>query len=473
MSSNPSARSGADAHAPALVRVLGLRDVVFFFIVAVVGTRWIATAAALGPSALVVWGIAFVAFFLPLAFSVVELASRHPDEGGIYVWTRRAFGEGAGFICGWLYWVSNIVFLPTLLYFAAACLLHVGGPTWLAWSENAGYFIVFSLLGIGLGLWANLVGLDVGTKLHNAGAYGTWIPVALLIGLGFASAARFGSATDFASATWMPSTSTKDFVFWSTLAFGFGGFEAAAFMGGEIREPRRTIPRAILIAGIIVTAIYVVGTLAVLLALPASEVRGLDGLMQAISRSASRVGMAYVTPVAALLMAVGALGGAGAWLASTARLPFVAGLHHALPPAFGRLHPRWRTPHVALLTQAGVSAVLIVLGQAGTSVRAANDVLVAMSVLTYFVPFLFLFAAMIRLQREPAGPEVMRVPGGRRVAIPLAVVGFLTTLISIGLATIPPADEQHPAIAVLKIVGGTVVLTAVGWGFYRRRAVRA
>jgi glutamate:GABA antiporter len=126
------------------------------------------------------------------------------------------------------------------------------------------------------------------------------------------------------------------------------------------------------------------------------------------------------------------------------------------------------------LVQAAVSAVFVILGQAGTTVRGAYDVLVSMSVITYFIPFLFMFAAMIKLQDEPAGPDVIRVPGGRPVAIGLAALGFTTTAVSIVLACIPAAEEPNKPLAVAKIVGLSAVLLMIGTGVYfaRRRNSR-
>ena len=144
-----------------------------------------------------------------------------------------------------------------------------------------------------------------------------------------------------------------------------------------------------------------------------------------------------------------------------------------MPPAFGELHPKWRTPYVALLAQAAVAALFVFLGQAGTSVHGAYDALVSMGIIAYFIPFLFMFAAMIVLQRDPAGPEVMRVPGGRQVAILLAATGFAVTAVSIVLACIPPDEEPNKMLAVVKVVGSSAVLVAIGAGVYllgRRRA---
>ena len=447
---------------------MGQWDVVMFLVVAVVGTRWIATAAAVGPSALVIWLIGFIALFVPLAFTVVELSSRYPEEGGLYVWTRRAFGEYPGFLAGWMYWASNLTYFPGLLYFTAASALFMFGPPAHALSTSVPYFVTASLAGLIIALGLNIVGLNIGKWLHNAGAVGTWVPVALLVGVGFAVCARFGSATHFTATTLMPGTHLQDLVLWSTIAFGFGGLESASFLGDEIRDPRRSIPRAIVIAGAMITAIYVLGTLAVLLALPAAEVSGLEGIMQATTRAAERVGARGVGPLAALLTTIGGLGGVGAWLASSGRLTFVAGVDRYLPAAFGRLHPRWGTPHVALLTQGAGAALFAVLGQAGTGVKGAYDALVAMTVIAYFIPLLLMFAAMIVLQREPAGPEVIRVPGGRPVAILMGVMGFITTALSMVLAALPPGDSAHPALAVGKVIFGTLILIAVGTALYAR-----
>jgi amino acid transporter len=244
-------------------------------------------------------------------------------------------------------------------------------------------------------------------------------------------------------------------------------------MGEEIKNPRRSIPFALLFGGVTVAFCYIVGTAAILLALPSTEVSSLQGLVQAVSKTASRVGFPGVLPVAAFLIALSNIGAAGAYLAAVARLPFVAGIDRFLPPAFGTLHPRWKTPWVALLTQFVFGALFIFLGQAGTSVKGAYDVLVSMGVIVNFIPFLYLFAAMIKLQRDPAGPDVIRVPGGSTVAKLVAALGLVTTAATIVFCLIPQPDEPNKPLALLKIVGGTGALVLVGVGIYvagKRRA---
>jgi amino acid transporter len=456
-----------------LRRVLGFRDLFLFYVVTGFSLRWIATAAAAGPSALVIWVIAALGFFVPLVFTVLELSSRYPDEGGIYVWSKRAFGPFAAFITGWTYWGSNLPYFPGVLYFAAANALFMGGPSWQALSTNSGYFVAVSLAGLTIAVALNVVGLNRGKWLVNIGALAGWIPVVLLIVLGALAWQRFGSATPMDAHAFLPSTSLKDVIFWSTIAFAFGGVESGSIMGEEIQDSRRTIPRAVLAAGAATTILYIATTFCVLLALPKDHVSGLQGIMQAIQEMTRKVGVEWLAPIAAAFVTANALGGVSGWFAATARLPFVAGLDRFLPPAFGRLHPRWRTPHVALLVQAAIAAVFIFLGQAGTSVHGAYDALVSMAIIAYFIPFLFMFAAMIVMQGEDAGPDVIRVPGGKPVAIALAGVGFLVTTLSIVLACVPANEEPNKMLAVVKVVGSSLTLVGVGaivYAFGRRHA---
>jgi glutamate:GABA antiporter len=406
---------------------------------------------------------------LPLGLCVIALASRHPDEGGLYVWTKIAFGDAAGFLTGWSYWMSNLPYFPAVLYFAAGNALYAGGTRWTGLSANAPYFIGFSLFGLALATALNVVGLEVGKWLNNAGAIARWITTALLVALGAAAWVRFGSATTFSRATLSPGSHLKDIIFWSTIAFALTGLESASFMGAEIRDARRVVPRAILVSVPIVMLVYLAGTISVLVALPAGEVSGLSGIMQAIQKAEGRIGLSGVSPVAAVLITVSALGSVGAWLAAVARIPFVAGIDHYLPASFGRVHPKWGSPWVALLSQSAITVVFIFLGQAGTSVRGAYDALVSMTIIWYFIPFLFLFAAAVRLRSETDPPGALRIPGGGRTVTLLGGIGFVTTLTSIVLSLFPSQNEPNPGLAVVKVVGLTLLMLGIGAVVYARR----
>lgn len=448
--------------APALKRSLRFRDLALFYVVSSLSVRWTALAAAAGPGILAVWVAALFCFFVPLAASVMELSSRHPEEGGIYLWTREAFGEFSGFLAAWTYWMSNLPYFPGVLYFGAASALFAFGPHAQALAANRLYYVVFSAVCLFLIALLNIRGINVGKWLNNVSALGGILPLAVLILLAAVSFARFGPVTHFAAASLLPHWTLKNAVFWSSVFFAFGGVEAGSAMGDEIQNPRRVIPWAILAGGSVLAIGYIAGTAALLSALPSEAVGGPDGFVNGIRQLSAHLGVGWLLAPVALFVALNAVGGAAAYLSSTSRLPFVAGIHRCLPSAFARIHPRYRTPWVAIGVYGLAGICVTLLGQAGTSVRGAYEVLVSMGIISYFVPYLFLFAAMIRLQSRPTGPEVRHVPGGKPVAIALALVGLASTAMTIALSAVPADDEPNKALAVAKVVGGTIVLIGAG-----------
>jgi amino acid transporter len=239
------------------------------------------------------------------------------------------------------------------------------------------------------------------------------------------------------------------------------------------------VPKALSLAVPSIVAIYLLGTLALLVALPVGEVSGLQGVVEAASAMERRLGVPGLTPAIAFCVVVGSLGSVGAWLGAVARIPFVAGIDRFLPQAFGRIHPRWGTPHVALLTQSIVTVLFVILGQAGTTVKGAYEVLINMMIIISMIPFLFLYGAAVRLQIGEAGRSgeetvgLFRFRGGRALLAVLGVVGFATTTLATVLAFFPPPDEPNKPLAVLKIAGMTALMVGSGVLVFRFRTRRA
>jgi glutamate:GABA antiporter len=464
------------AAVPALKRGIRFRDLVLFYVVSGLSVRWTAMAAAAGPSILLVWVAALVCFFIPLAASVMELSSRYPQEGGIYVWTREAFGDASGFVSAWTYLMSNLPYFPGVLYFGAASTLFAFGERARGLSSSPLYYIGFSVAWLAIITLVNIRGINLGKWLNNACAFAAILPLLALLILAASAYSHFGSATHFSIAEFVPHFSLGNAVFWSSVFFAFGGVESGSAMGDEIQNPRRIIPWAILLGGSVLALGYIGGTTALLVALPSSAVAGPDGFINGVALLSTRLHLAWLIAPIALLVGLNAVGGAAAYLSSTSRLPFVAGIDHYLPPSFGRVHTRFRTPYVAIAAYGLAGVAVALLSQAGATVRGAYDVLASMAIIAYFIPYLFLFAAMIRLQRREAGPEVRRVPGGKPVAIALACVGLASTTMTIVLSVIPSADEPNKPLAIAKVVGGSAILIGAGVIIFmlgRSRARRA
>jgi amino acid transporter len=446
------------------IKAMRLRDVVLMNVVAVVGLRWIARGARTGPPSVTLWLLAWAAFFVPLAIAVSRLARQYPDQGGVYVWVRRAFGPTHGFVCGWCMWVNNLFYFPSLLLFAAANLAAIGGAEWQAIGATRAYSVVFVLAGIWIAAGINIVGLRQSKWLQNAGSFGVWVPVGLLIGCGAVALARFGSATPFTAAAMVPRGNLLDTIgLWSAMCFAFSGFEITSLIGQEIENPEVTIPRGVFIAGAIVTVVYILGSASVLFAIPVSSLNELSGITDAVQLVTTRVGLGGLGALTGALLVLNAIAGTASWTAGAARVPFAAGVDAAMPRAFAALHPRFRTPHVALIVQAAASSAIFlgslfvsVAGRA-TSIQEAYDILVNLTILIYFVPYLYLFAAQVRL-----------LPEAPRAA---AWLGFAATAISLALTFLPPPGSNALTFEINLIVQATIVL-GIGFAFYATSRAR-
>jgi len=457
-----------------LRRAMGFWDVLLFNIAAVLGPRWIAAAAHNGASSISLWVLAAVFFFLPTALIIIELSTRYPAQGGLYVWSKEAFGDFHGFVAGWAYWIYTFFYFPGLLTASVAMSVYIGGPKWGHLASSPVYLLWASLGLLGVAVVLNLVGLDVGKWLQNAGGVATYAPLLMLVGIAWYLGTHHGSMTHISWKSslleWPPDIDKLNF--WSAIAFAFTGMELVCAMSEEVREPRKTFPRAIYTSTALIALIYVIGTVALLVLQSPDKTDVRNGVFQAVSGGSATLGIAWFGVVAALLVTVGNAGGVGATVAGVARIPFVAGIDHYLPSYFGKIHPRWKTPYISILIQAGVSGLILVLSQVNATVIGAYQFLVSMSVILYFIPFLYMYAAAIRLayrsDRDSAGQAVL-VPGGKPGIWITGSLAFLITLGSMVLAAIPPGGEKK-VVWEAKLIASTVGFVGLGLLLYWRGA---
>jgi amino acid transporter len=464
--------AAAPAEHVELPRVLTLRDLVLFNIVAVLSLRWTATASAAGASSLTLWVLAGLLFFIPQGLAVSYLSARFPQEGGIYFWAKRSFGEAHGFMCGWCYWVNNILYYPNLLMSTAVIATFMIGRGDTSLIDNWTYILIATLTALWLAVWMNVVGLKTGRWLQNAGAVGTYVPGAVLVAFGLHAVLTRGSATPITWETVTPHFRDMSALnLWASIAFAYAGLELGAVMGGEIKNPRRTLPRSIYLSAPLIAFLYLAGTASVLWLVPSSEVHIVSGFFQAIAAGARDLGqLAWVVPVAAALYVLGNVGGIGAWITGPARVAFVIGLDRYFPPAFGRVHPKWKTPYVVILTQAVLATVFLllsVLGK-GTTVEKGYLIVLDTMLLVYFIPYLYLFVCYLMVRAREPSSEARPWYESKIAAGIVGLSGFLLTLGAMVVATVPPSDTADPWVFRLKVIGGAALFVVIGGLVYWR-----
>ena len=384
MSDNGRQTSGAH-----LVRALGRWDLVALFVVAIFNLNVVPSIAANGGVTLWLWLIALVFFFWPQGIAVLELAHRYPGEGGVYLWAKEVFGDFHGFLSGWCYWTNNMMYVPTVMLYFVGVSVFVLGPGHESLADNKAFTVIASVVLFVLLVVLNIRGLGVGKWVNNLGGIGTGIAAAVLVGLGLVMCMRFGTSvtgSDFR----IPADPRFVLNSFGVICFGLVGLELASVMGDEIREPQKNLPGAVAWGGVLSGALYILATLTLLVAVSRNEISVLQGIVQAVSHMAARVGVAWIVAPFALMLSISIAGIGSAWLAGSARIPFVAGLDSYLPEWLGRIHPRYGTPYAALILHAVVSVMLVGLNFLGGSVQETFQKLLSLAVVLQLNPFLYM-----------------------------------------------------------------------------------
>jgi amino acid transporter len=433
---------------PELKRVLGLRDVTLFAIICIVGTRWIPAAAHAGPGSVTLWLLAALLFMVPLAIAVSALSVKYPGAGGMYLWTRNDFGRWHGFLCFIVYWIGIAFWFPSAAMFYMSAGIYALGPSYAYLAASRPFLLAISLIAIWVALGTNLIGMKIGKWTENVGAIATWLLGALLVTVAAVLFGRRGSATPIHIA---PTWNWDTVGFWATIAYAMSGLETLGLMGAEIRDPARTLPRAGWIASAFTTVFYAAATVALLVILPPARIGEMNGLAEVGQSAGATLGLAWLTPLIALLVMASAIGQFGGLGTSVSRMPFAAGVDHLLPAAFGKVHARWGTPHVAIVTLGALASFLLVAIQFGDTMRAAYQTLVSLMVIAGFLPFLYIFASAWK--------------AGKRLS---PISGWAITLLAILCSIVPTAEVKNVWLFETKLAVGTAAVIATAWLLYRR-----
>ena len=453
---------------------MGFWDVLLFNIATVLGPRWIAAAGHNGTSSMSLWVIAAAFFFVPSAFVINELSSRFPEEGGLYVWAKEAFGDFHGFVAGWTYWIYTVFYFPGLLLASASMSAYIIGEKGTPLAQDRTFLLIVSIALLLVAVGLNIIGLNIGKWLQNAGGVGTYTPLLMLVGIALLVYFRHGSATHFTAANMLPIWNWDTVNFWSQIAFAFSGLELVSCMSEEVRNPRRTLPRAVFVSGAMIAFMYIVGTFAILSLATPGDIDPKSGVFHAITVGSVLLKLGFLGILAAMLVTVGNAGGVGSTVAGVARVPFVVGIDRYLPAAFGKIHPRWKTPYISILVQAGVSCAILLLSQIRSrTVQEAYQILIDATIILYFIPFLYMFAGILKLSSRKDRAEnshAMLIPGGKLGLWTCGLVGFVVVVIGIFVSLVPPGETLNKWSFELRLLGGTLVSIFFGLILYWRGA---
>jgi amino acid transporter len=435
---------------PGLRRELGARDLTLFAIAGIIGVRWIASAAHAGSGSILLWLLAALFFLIPLSIAVAALTARDPGAGGMYLWSRRDFGPWHGFLCFWIYWMSTVIWFPSAAMFYSSAAVFTLGSRYAALANNRMYLVAASLLIIWIALGTNIVGMKIGKWTENLGAISTWTLGIMLAVVAFLIWKQRGSATHFHL---LPDFNWGTVNFWASIAYGMTGMEVAGLMGAEMRNPARDLPRAAWIASVFTTLFYAGSTAALLVVLAPEKISDLNGLAQTGQAAGEILGASWLSSCLAALVLCSAIGQFGSLASGVARMPFAAGADHLLPEPFARIHPRWATPWISILTFGALASVLLIAVQLGDTAQAAYQTTVSLMVISGFLPFLYIFGSAWK--------------AGNKLS---AISGWAVTVLAIVCAVVPTSEVTRIWLFELKLALGTAAVILSALAVYRRQS---
>jgi glutamate:GABA antiporter len=436
-----------------LKRVLDRRDLVLFFVVAVFNLNVLPSIAANGGVTLWLWITSLLLFFWPQGIAVIELAHRYPGEGGVYLWAKEVFGDFHGFLSGWCYWTNNMMYVPTVMLYFVGVSVFVLGPGHAGLADNKTFAMASSFLLLGLLVILNILGLGVGKWINNLGGIGTFVAAFLLMGLGVIVCLKFGTTIRWEDFE-IPANPRFVLNSFGVICFGLVGLELASIMGDEIKDPQKFLPGAVAWGGILSGLLYIGVTLTLLVAVSKESISVLQGIVQAASHMAERVGVSWIVAPFAFLLSLSIAGIGSAWLGGSARIPFVAGLDSYMPAWLGKIHPKYATPYAALIVHATVSLILVMVNFLATGgVQETFQQLLSLAVVLQLIPFLYMFAALLKIARNE---NFERGHYSKGTLIFAGVCGLVTTMTGIALAFFPAQQIQSIARYEIWMFGGTL-----------------
>ncbi len=449
-----------------LKRELRLRDLVPMQILLMVGVTWSGIAAKQGSNHPVLWIFGILLFFLPQVVVVSYCAQQWPLEGGVYQWTKAAFGPAAAFLSAWNYAIYAVLLVSGLGILAATSLSYALGPSAAWMAESRGMIFALDALLFGLMLAINVFGMGLGRWVSHFGN-GMVVMLAVLLGVLLvwhpgASAARPHVSPQPAFSFPWPAMSLLTLNLFIKVAFNaYSGLEQVAVFAGETKNPGRAIMLSAWIAAPAIVAIYVVMTGSMLTYVPAAKIDLAGPIPQVLAAALGGGAGVWLGQAMILALAIFTVCSYTLIMAETSRLPMVAGWDSILPAWFTKLDPRYRTPVRSLCVIVGVAALASLLASVNAGREEAFQVLQNSGNISFGLYYCAMFGVPLAV-----GSRYGKRPGfWLRLS---AVLGLVVTVTEVVLTTVPIVEVNNTWIFGAKVAATALVANLVGLGIYWR-----
>jgi putative glutamate/gamma-aminobutyrate antiporter len=390
-------------------------------------------------------------FLFPAALVSAELATGWARTGGIYIWVREAFGPGWGFFAVWMQWIHNVTWFPAILSFAGTALAYLFDSaigtleTSSHLAENKFYLIAVILIGFWGFTLFNYFGLKNSSWFSAVSVIaGTIVPGVLLIALGILWVLQGEPLQIQFSLNSLipPMHDIQNLVFLTGLFLAFGGLEVSAVHAREVKDPQRTFPRAVALAGGLSLALYVLGALAIAIMIPQEKISLVSGLLEAFALFLGKFSLGWMVIPLGLMIVLGAVGELNAWIIGPVRALHATSKHGDLPPYFQKLN-RHGMPSRLLFFQGIIVTIASFVFLFMPSASSAFWILSAISAQLYLIMYVLMFLAAIKLRySHPDVPRTYRIPYHMPGIWIVGTMGALSSVFAFLIGFVPPGQLQ-------------------------------
>ena len=408
--------------------------------------------------------LAIILYLIPASLVSAELATGWPQEGGVYIWVKQAFGERWGFTAVWLQWFQMTIGFITILAFIAATFAYIFNADL---ANNKIYvFVVMVLVWWGMTV-INFRGLKAYTRISSvAVVVGTLVPAIVMIIGGF----WYIMAGNPIQLTLHPTTTdlipdlsnVGNLVLLVTFIFSFVGIEMTATHAREMDNVTRNYPLGILVVALMMTLIHTIGALIVAMLVPVANLNLLSGIMQTFGKIFGNPAIGWLVPVFALLIAFGAIGQVSTWILGPIRGLSVAAREGTLPPLLQKTNKHGIPVNLLVLQAVFITFWGVIFVVLPGGVNGAFWLLLALTTSVYIVMYFLMYGAAIRLRyTQPDVPRAFKIPGGKTGIWLISGFGFLAMVCMFILALIPPTQIKEGGGFEAFMIIGTIVVVAI------------
>lgn len=445
-------------------------------ITAVVSLRGLPSEAVYGLSSAFYYLFAAIVFLIPTAMVAAELAAMFSDkEGGVFRWVGEAFGPKTGFLAIWLQWIESTIWYPTVLTFGAVSIAFIGmnDVSDAALASNKIFTLVTVLAIYWVATFIAMKGIGwVGKISKWGGLIGTIIPVSLLIIFGIIYLASGGHNYMDMNQSFIPDLSKLDnIVLASSIFLFYAGMEMMGVHVMDVNNPSRNYPKAIIIGSLATVCIFILGTFALGLIIPAKDINLTQSLLIGFDNYLKYFHMSWAGPVIAIALMFGVLASVLTWVAGPSKGIFTVGKAGYLPPFFQKSNSHGVQRNI-LLVQGGLVTLLSLLFVVMPSVQSFYQILSQLTILLYLIMYMLMFAAAIRLRYKMKDtPRPFRLGKGNALMWILGVTGFCGSLLAFVLSFIPPGQINVGSTAVWYsvLIAGCVIMVIIPFIIYASR----